>query len=203
MEDYRKALQLLQARGLLYPCFCTRADIAAASHAPHGPDGQLYPGTCKHRAEAADRVAAGEPHAWRLDVAKAESLAGPLHWHDARAGDVLADPASLGDVVLARKDVPTSYHLAVTHDDALQGVTHIIRGEDLFHATQIHRLLQALLDLPTPVYCHHRLLLGPDGKRLAKRDASQTLQALRKQGSTPADIRQYVAFIQTETMHLT
>jgi glutamyl-Q tRNA(Asp) synthetase len=178
MADYAAALA--QLKPFLYPCFCTRADVAAASTAPHGPEGALYPGTCRDRTYGAAKVAAGAPHAWRLNVAKARAHVGALSWQDAQAGLVQADPLSLGDVVLARKDVPASYHLAVTVDDALQGITHIVRGEDLFHATHIHRLLQALLGLPTPHYHHHRLILGPDGKRLAKRDASQTLAALRK-----------------------
>lgn len=135
----------------------------------------------------------GEPHAWRLDVAKAVALAGPLAWHDELAGGVAADPLAAGDVVLARKDAAASYHLAVTVDDAAQGVTHVVRGRDLFGATHIHRLLQALLGLPTPVYRHHPLLLGPDGERLAKRHNAPTLAALRSAGvdghALAADLR--------------
>ncbi len=191
MADYAAALA--QLKPFLYPCFCSRADIAAASTAPHGPEGALYPGTCRHREDGRARVSAGEAHAWRLDVVKAAAHAGILYWQDARAGMVRADPAGLGDVVLARKDVPVSYHLAVTVDDALQSVSHVIRGEDLFHATHIHRLLQALLGLPTPHYAHHPLLVGPDSKRLAKRDASASLQALRAQGVSPAQVRDMIA----------
>ncbi|WP_342249513.1 tRNA glutamyl-Q(34) synthetase GluQRS [Sphingomonas sp. OTU376] len=177
---YEEALDDLRARGLLYPCFCTRADIAASLTAPHGPDGALYPGTCR-RLEAPDL---SKPHCWRLDVAKAlASLGDPeLFWHDAFAGQVRADPASAGDVVLARKDAPASYHLAVTVDDAAQGVTHVVRGVDLFAATHVHRLLQALLGLPTPEYRHHPLLLGPDGTRLAKRHGAPSLEAMRLAG---------------------
>ncbi|WHU01284.1 tRNA glutamyl-Q(34) synthetase GluQRS [Sphingomonas sp. NIBR02145] len=177
---YEEALDDLRARGLLYPCFCTRADIAASLTAPHGPDGALYPGTCRGL-EAPDL---SKPHCWRLDVAKAlASLGDPeLLWHDAFAGQVRADPASAGDVVLARKDAPASYHLAVTVDDAAQGVTHVVRGVDLFAATHVHRLLQALLGLPTPEYRHHPLLLGPDGTRLAKRHGAPSLEAMRLAG---------------------
>ncbi|MBK5910032.1 tRNA glutamyl-Q(34) synthetase GluQRS [Rhodothalassium salexigens] len=193
---YGEALDALKARGLVYPCFCTRAEIAAevarAASAPHGPEGALYPGTCRglDRGERAARLARGDAHAWRLDVERARAtLDGPLSWRDAEAGWVRAAPETLGDVVLARKDVATSYHLSVTVDDATQGVSHIVRGRDLFHATHVHRLLQALLDLPVPVYEHHPLILGDDGRRLAKRDRSMTLAALRDAGAAPADIR--------------
>ncbi|MBB4838261.1 glutamyl-Q tRNA(Asp) synthetase [Sphingomonas kyeonggiensis] len=177
---YEAALDDLRARGLLYPCFCTRADIAASLTAPHGPEGPLYPGTCR----GLDAPDLSKPHCWRLDVAKAlASLGDPeLLWHDAFAGQVRADPASAGDVVLARKDAPASYHLAVTVDDAAQGVTHVVRGVDLFAATHVHRLLQALLGLPTPEYRHHPLLLGPDGTRLAKRHGAPSLEAMRLAG---------------------
>lgn len=184
---YRAALDRLRAMGLLYPCFCTRSDIArevaASLSAPHGPDGPAYPGTCR-ALDAATRDArlASEPHAWRLDMMAALSRTGPLDWHDTIAGRVVADPAAAGDVVIARKDAPASYHLAVTIDDAGQGVTHVVRGVDLFAATHVHRLLQALLGLPTPVYQHHPLLTGPDGKRLAKRDGAPMLAARRLAG---------------------
>ncbi|MBB4210967.1 glutamyl-Q tRNA(Asp) synthetase [Rhodothalassium salexigens DSM 2132] len=193
---YGDALEALKARELVYPCFCTRAEIAAevarAASAPHGPEGALYPGTCRAlgRAERAARLARGDAHAWRLDLGRARAtLDGPLYWHDAEAGRVRATPEALGDVVLARKDVATSYHLSVTVDDAAQGVSHIVRGRDLFHATHVHRLLQALLDLPVPAYEHHPLILGDDGRRLAKRDRSMTLAALRDAGVAPGDIR--------------
>lgn len=196
---YAAALDRLKAAGLVYPCFCTRtriaAEIAASAAAPHGPplspDGApLYPGLCRHlgAAERAARIGAGEPHAWRLDVAGAAAQAGPLAWHDARAGTVAATPEVHGDVVLARKDAPTSYHLAVTVDDAAQGVTDVARGEDLFAATHVHRLLQALLGLPTPRYHHHRLLTDERGERLAKRAGSPTLASMRAEGVDPAEL---------------
>jgi glutamyl-Q tRNA(Asp) synthetase len=193
MTEYRAALATLHKQDLLYACFCTRADIAAAATAPHGPEGVVYPGTCRKCPNSAARLASGAPHAWRLHVDLAFLQTGPLNWHDAQAGVVGTDPAILGDVVLARKDMPTSYHLAVTVDDALQGVTHVIRGEDLFHATHIQRLLQAVLGLPTPLYAHHGLICGANGKRLAKRDGAATLRQLRAQGITAADIRAQIA----------
>ena len=184
--DYRAALDKLAGRGLLYPCFCSRAEIAKAQSAPHAPDG-IYPGTCKHlsAAERSARIASGAPYALRLDTARACAEAGALRFFEEETGWVEAQPRRLGDVVLARKDTPTSYHLCVVHDDALQAVTHVIRGEDLRAATHIQVLLQKLLGYGTPVYHHHRLLLGPDGQRLAKRDKAQTLRALRAQGLHP------------------
>ena len=195
LPDYGAALARLEAEGLVYACFCTRAaikaEIARALDAPQGPEGPLYPGTCRAlgREERARRHAAGEAYALRLDVAAALARTGPLAWHDARAGRIAADPLALGDVVLARKDAPTSYHLAVTLDDAAQGVTLVTRGIDLFAATHVHRLLQALLGLPTPDYCHHALLTDADGRRYAKRDRSLTLRALREAGRTPDEVR--------------
>lgn len=191
--DYRAALARLDERRLIYPCFCTRraiqAEIARAGGAPQGEGGAIYPGTCRRlsSAERAARIAAGADYALRLDVAAALARTGALDWsEDGRR--VVADPAALGDVVLARKDIPTSYHLAVTVDDALQGVTLVTRGVDLFAATHIHRLLQALLDLPTPVYRHHRVLTDASGRRLAKRDAALTVRAMRDAGLGPAQI---------------
>ena len=196
MHDYRAALEVLSAKGLLYPCFCTRREIreeiAAIGNAPHGPDGALYPGTCRTLTaeEAQARVDYGEPYALRLDCAAALALVGrPLTWRDATAGEVVARPEEFGDVVLARKDGSTSYHIAVTVDDDIQGVTLVTRGEDLFHATHVHRLLQALLNLDVPGYDHHPLVTTPDGKRLAKRDRDLTLRALRAAGHTPAEVR--------------
>ncbi|HEX6840038.1 MAG TPA: tRNA glutamyl-Q(34) synthetase GluQRS [Stellaceae bacterium] len=200
LADYRDALNRLADRGLLYPCFCTRADIQAevarADAAPHGPDGPLYPGTCRELppAEREARLAAGVPFALRLDAARAAALAGSLSWQDEIAGVVAADAASHGDVVLARKDAPTSYHLSVTVDDALQGVTLVTRGEDLFAATHVHRLLQALLDLPPPRYRHHPLITDASGRRLAKRDRVQTLRTLRDSGRSPAEVRALAGF---------
>jgi glutamyl-Q tRNA(Asp) synthetase len=196
MADYAAALARLAALGLIYPCFCTRseiaAEVAASPSAPHGPDGALYPGTCRHLspAEVAARQASGAPFALRLRMAAAlEQAGGTLVWTDLFAGTVAADPARFGDVVLARKETPTSYHLAVVHDDALEGVGLIIRGRDLFEATHVHRLLQALLGLPVPLYAHHDLLCGPDGRRLAKRDRAETLASLRAAGLSPGDLR--------------
>lgn len=183
---YREALERLERASLLYPCFCTRAEIAASASAPHGDAGPLYPGTCRALSPT-ERAArrATTPHCWRLDMGEAVARAGPLTWEDARAGRVVARPLLQGDVVLARKDAPVSYHLAVTVDDAAQQVSDVVRGEDLFAATHIHRLLQALLGLPTPRYHHHPLLRGPDGRRLAKRDGAPTLAALRESGVDP------------------
>jgi len=194
LDAYRAALGALGAAELLYPCFCTRADIAAAASAPHGPEGAVYPGICRHLdpAERAARMAE-EPHAWRLAMDRAVAFVGPITWHDARAGEVAANPARFGDVVLARKDAPASYHLAVVVDDAWQRVTDVVRGADLFEATHIHRLLQALLGLPTPRYHHHALLADPTGRRFAKRDGAPTIAALRETGADPqrlvADLR--------------
>lgn len=187
LDAYRAALGALGAAGLLYPCFCTRADIAAAASAPHGPEGVAYPGTCR-RLDPAGRARrmAAEPHAWRLDMARAAAFAGPLGWHDAVMGEVTAEPERFGDVVLARKDAPASYHLAVTVDDAWQGVTDVVRGMDLFDATHVHRLLQALLGLPTPRYHHHMLLTDAEGKRLAKRSGAPALADLREAGEDGA-----------------
>ena len=190
--DYRAALDRLQELGVVYPCFCSRKDIALAGGAPHAvDDGPLYPGRCRAlpAAEAAALVAEGRPYATRLDVGKALAVTGPLCWHDRGAGLQQAAPQALGDVVLARRDTPTSYHLSVTVDDALQGVTLVTRGDDLFAATHIHRLLQALLGLPTPDYHHHSLLTGNDGVRLSKRDGAQTLRALRAAGHTSEAVR--------------
>jgi len=196
-DAYRAALDTLSAQGLLYPCFCTRKDIAGAGHAPHGPDGPLYPGTCRalSAAERAERRESGQPFALRLDSAAAIRRSGPLSWHDCSAGTVTARPDLFGDVVLARKDCPASYHLAVTLDDARQGVTLVTRGEDLFAATHVHRLLQALFELPVPDYRHHPLLTGPDGRRLAKRDHARTLRALRDEGHSPAEVRVLAGFV--------
>jgi glutamyl-Q tRNA(Asp) synthetase len=195
---YREALERLRAGGLAYPCFCTRsaiaAEIAASAAAPHGPDGPLYPGTCRALTHAErERRMASEPHAWRLDVAKASAAAGPLYWRDGDT-EVLAEPEAFGDVVLARKDAPVSYHLAVNVDDSAQGVTDVVRGRDLYAATDVHRLLQALLGLPTPLYHHHPLLLDGEGRRLAKRHGAPTLHDLRESGADPqalaADLRE-------------
>ncbi|APR52024.1 tRNA glutamyl-Q(34) synthetase GluQRS [Sphingomonas koreensis] len=179
LARYEAALDRLRAAGLLYPCFCTRADIAASVSAPHGPEGPVYPGTCR----ALVSPDLSRPHCWRIDMAKAlATVSTPLTFEEGGQGRIEADPLSHGDVVLARKDAPASYHLAVTIDDAAQQVTDIVRGEDLFAATHVHRLLQALLGLPVPRYHHHALLTGADGERLAKRHGAPTLAALREAG---------------------
>ena len=195
MALYDQALDRLDRLGVLYPCFCTRrrirAEIAHAGQAPHGPAGEaVYPGICRSLgpAERRRRIAAGEPFALRLDVACALAQTGPLVWDDLRAGRIEARPELLGDVVLARKDVPSSYHLAVTLDDALQDVTLVTRGEDLFHATHIHRLLQALLGLPPPRYYHHNLIANSTGLRLAKRNRAVTLRTVRQSGRRPHEL---------------
>ena len=200
LADYRAALDRLAALGVIYPCFCTRAairaEIARAGAAPQGGEGAPYPGTCRTLApaERKRRMTEGAAFALRLDVAKALALSGPMEWQDESAGCVAADPQALGDVVLARKEVPTSYHLAVTIDDALQGVSLVVRGADLFAATHIHRLLQALLGLPVPRYRHHPLLTDAAGRRYAKRDRALSLRALRDAGATPAAVRAMAGF---------
>ena len=198
MADYEAALERLRAQGLVYRCFRTRKEIAQAmASAPHGAMEQ-FRGEPLPAGEEAERLARGEPFAWRLSLAAAAARLGGFdrlvfveegHGPLGERGEIAARPALGGDVVLARKDVGVAYHLAVVVDDALQGVTHVIRGQDLFEAAHVQRLLQALLDLPTPVYRHHRLLVGPDGKRYAKRDRAETLQALRAAGVTPADLK--------------
>ena len=207
MADYAKALDRLRAMDVVYPCFCTRAEIraeiASSPSAPHGPDGPLYPGTCRGLStdERGARQADGQAFALRLDAAKALDVAneitgneggGGITWHDIDAGEHRADTELFGDVVIARKETPTSYHLAVTVDDALQGVTLVTRGLDLMPATHIHRLLQALLGLPVPQYHHHRLITDVAGQRLATRDKAMALSTLRDQGVTPEDVRQMV-----------
>lgn len=173
---YAAAADLLKAQGLLYPCCCTRAEVLAAAQQT-GPDGPLYPGTCRVR--AVDPVGAS----WRIDMARAAALAGPLAWLDDRFGPQRAQPELFGDVVLLRKDAPASYHLAATLDDAAQGITLVTRGTDLFAATHVHRLLQALLHLSTPGYRHHDLLIEADGRKLAKRRNSASLRDLRLAGA--------------------
>lgn len=198
-DDYRAALERLQAQGLLYRCFRTRRELAqAAASAPHGPDPEAaFRGGPSPHGEEAALLDEGRPFAWRLWLDRArerlggaelsfvEEGAGPK----GEAGAIRADPWAAGDVILARKDVGVAYHLAVVVDDALQAITHVVRGEDLFEAAHIQRLLQALLGLPTPVYRHHRLLMGPDGKRLAKRNGAESLRELRERGVTAGELR--------------
>ncbi len=196
LSDYEAALGRLRGLGLLYPCFCSRKDIAAAVNAPHGPEGPVYPGTCRGLPAqiAVTRQERGEPYALRLDVAKAQMMTGPLTFTDERQGVVEARPETLGDVVLARRDAAASYHLCVTLDDHLQGVTLVTRGIDLFHATHIHRLLQAILDLNVPTYAHHLLLTNAAGERLSKRDGAMALRALRQAGRSAAEVRALAGF---------
>jgi glutamyl-Q tRNA(Asp) synthetase len=211
LADYRAALDRLDGMGLLYPSFESRAELArlVAAHDideewPRDPDGSpLYPGDARSlpRADRERLVASGAPYALRLDMKRAVAAAGPLDWRedgegpDGEAGTVAAQPEAWGDVVLARKEAPTSYHLSVALDDALQGVTHVVRGQDLFHATSVHRLLQALLGLSKPTYRHHRLILGDDGRKLSKSTGATGLRELRASGATPADIRRRVGLL--------
>jgi glutamyl-Q tRNA(Asp) synthetase len=185
---YDAALEQLKALGLVYPCFCSRADIArevaASLSAPHGVDGPLYPGTCRDlsASERAARLVRGDPHSWRLDMGAAMKRTGPLSWHDEAAGEVAVDPNALGDLILKGRDRPASYHIAVVVDDAAQGVTDVVRGRDVFASTHAHRVLQELLGLPVPRYHHHLLVVDADGKRLAKRSAGLSLAELREGG---------------------
>jgi glutamyl-Q tRNA(Asp) synthetase len=203
MADYSAALRGLSERGLTYRCFRTRREIAEAiGGAPHGPM-EMFRGSALPPDEEAARVAAGEPYAWRLSLAAAERALGGFgglsfieegEGPNGEHGLIAANPALGGDVLLTRKDIGVAYHLAVMTDDALQGVTHVIRGRDLFEAAHVQRLLQALLALPTPIYRHHRLLAGPDGRRFAKRDHAQTLRELRASGMTPQALRAELGF---------
>ncbi|KAA0107810.1 tRNA glutamyl-Q(34) synthetase GluQRS [Methylobacterium sp. P1-11] len=205
MEAYRAVLDGLIGRGLAYPCFCSRGEIrariASGSESPCDPDGvPVYPGTCRElgSAASADRIARGDPHTWRLDMAAALRRAGPTHEYvasdEAGAHQVAANPARWGDAVIARRDVPTSYHLAVVHDDAVEGITYVVRGRDLEAATDLHVLLQALLGVATPRYRHHPLLLDAGGEKLSKSRGSQSLADLRRAGTTPAEIRARLGF---------
>ena len=215
LSEYRTVLDALRARGLLYPCFCSRADIQLSATAPQTPDGApLYPGTCRALSEdqRSARIAAGERYALRLNMQRAlasntplpqagevgerrepgEGAAKrpvPLTFEEAGEGTIPCHPEQFGDVVLARKDTPASYHLCVTHDDAVQGVTLVTRGVDLKPATHLHRLLQSLMGWPVPAYAHHELLTDATGRRLAKRDRAATLRDLRARGHSPAEVR--------------
>ena len=192
---YQAVLDQLRQMGLLYPCFCTRSEIkvqlAELGRAPHATLGYLYPGTCRRLSDDAvgERLASGMPHCWRLDMQRVQDLIGCPTWHDMYRGTQRCVPTAYGDVVLARKDFPASYHLAVVVDDAAQGVTHVTRGEDLFESTHIHRALQAVLGLRVPQYCHHSLLRDNEGKRLAKRDGARSIASLREAGYTPQQVR--------------
>jgi glutamyl-Q tRNA(Asp) synthetase len=190
---YEAALEQLRAMGLLYPCFCTRAEVASevasSASAPHGPQGPLYPGTCRVLEEVErSRRLIHDPHCWRIDMGRAVALAGPLAWQEGEVATRIAQPETAGDAVLARKDAPVSYHLAATVDDADMGITDVIRGEDLRGATHVHRLLQALLGLPSPRYRFHGLLVDASGRRLAKRSAGLSIAELRAAGCDPAQL---------------
>jgi glutamyl-Q tRNA(Asp) synthetase len=209
-DAYRRALSKLDRLGLLYPCFCSRREIAdevaGAAHAPHAPhsDGSIYPGTCRTLpdSERAQRIAAGDRFAIRLDAQKASANCGALTFDelgneldDGLCGQrrtVEVNPLLFGDVVLGRKDLPAAYHLAVVVDDAFQGVTLVTRGSDLFTATHVQRVLQSLLDLPQPRYAHHRLILDDSGRKFSKRDQAVTLRSLRESGVTPEQVRQRI-----------
>lgn len=212
-DEYRAALRKLDALHLTFPAFESRAELArmvadrdVRERWPRDPDGvPVYPGAARQMREddRRARIAQGEPYAIRLDIGKAMEWSGPLCWTetgagpsgetgDVMAGEVMADPAAWGDVIVGRKETPTSYHLSVVLDDAIQGVTHVVRGQDLFWSTSVHRLLQALLDLPVPVYHHHALVLDADGRKLSKSTQATGLRELRAEGATPADIRRLV-----------
>lgn len=205
LVDYAAVIDALNARGLLYRCFRTRKEILdAIGDAPHGPAEAVRPGP-HDPDEEARLLNQGRPYAWRLSLDRAREALGDEVWNAlsfveegvgpyGETGVVCARPETAGDVVLARKDAGTAYHLAVTHDDALQGVTHVIRGQDLFEATHIQRLIQTLMGWPTPIYRHHRLLAGADGRRYAKRDQSVTLAELRAGGLTPEALRAELGF---------
>jgi glutamyl-Q tRNA(Asp) synthetase len=205
LEDYAAVVADLAGRGLLYRCFRTRKDILdAIGDAPHGAADAVRPGP-HGPAEERTLLAEGRPFAWRLSLDRARAEVGERRWSDlafieegqgpeGQHGYIAARPETAGDIVVARKDAGTAYHVAVTYDDNLQGVTHVIRGEDLFEATHIQVLIQALMGWPTPTYCHHRLLSGPDGRRYAKRDRSVTLAELREGGMTAERLRAELGF---------
>jgi glutamyl-Q tRNA(Asp) synthetase len=191
---YAVALGSLRGRHLAYPCFCTRREIqeewARIGAAPQGPGSPVYPGTCRQLAaeEQQEKIRSGISYAWRLNASKAGKLAGPLTFDDLRFGEIPVNPKLMGDVVLARKDIGTSYHLAVVVDDAFQEITHVTRGEDLLSSTHVHRLLQALLELPEPLYLHHPLMVDENGERLAKRNDSLSIATLRENGISPSEV---------------
>jgi glutamyl-Q tRNA(Asp) synthetase len=196
-DAYAAALTPLGSEGLLYPCFCTRADIARSMEAPHGPEGAIYPGTCRGLTEhdRKRRIESNMPYAFRLDAGKAAAVTGALQFEEHGSGPngehgmIEVDPLRFGDIVLARKETPISYHFAVVMDDAFQNVTLVTRGNDLFAATHVQRLLQELLNHPPPSYAHHRLILDENGRKFSKRDHAVTLRMLRADGFTASDIR--------------
>lgn len=208
LPRYREALDQLRSLGVLYPCFCTRRqineEIARMGQAPHGPEGPLYPGTCRSLSadEQQDHLATEAGHCWRLDTNKASELAGFLTFTDVTLGAQPVDPALLGDVVLARKDIATSYHLAVVVDDAAQGITHVTRGEDLLASTHVHRLLQNLLSVPEPLYFHHELVRDERGKRLATRNKALEVNILRQTGQSAETLHKHLpTFAQLDTLN--
>ena len=194
LDAYQLALDRLKAAGVVYPCFCTRREIdreiASMTRAPHGPEGPLYPGTCRRLdpARKDERLATGAEPAWRLDASACARISGPLTFTDSLQGTSRVDPTLLGDVILARRDIATSYHLAVVVDDAFQEITHVTRGEDLLASTHVHRLLQQILELPEPHYLHHPLVRDPSGQRLAKRHDALSIEALRAAGHSPSGL---------------
>jgi glutamyl-Q tRNA(Asp) synthetase len=196
--QYAEALEQLKQLGVVYPCFCTRKDIERElknlTRAPHGPDGLLYPGTCKHLTEeqVQQNLAEGKVPAWRLDAGKAKELTGELTFSDSKRGTISVNHHLLGDLVLARKDIGTSYHIAVVVDDALQNITDVTRGKDLLESTHLHRILQTLLELPEPRYHHHDLVCDENGERLAKRNAALSIRELKEKGLTAKEL-EYLA----------
>ena len=198
LADYTAALNTLSNLNLTYPCFCTRkeinAEIQRAGGAPHNSEVSVYPGTCKllTETERMKRIHEGQGHATRLNMTEALEITGVLSWKDREAGLQTANFNCFGDIIIARKDIPTSYHLSVTVDDALQDITLVTRGEDLAESTSIHRLLQSLLGYKSPQYCHHKLIKNSEGKRLAKRDRGTSLRSLRAKGKKPKDIRSMI-----------
>lgn len=202
LDDYVSVVDSLADRGLIYPCFCTRSQIAAeiaqSQSAPHGPLGPVYPGSCRNisQNERLERIEGGENYSLRLNLKKAltiQPVAG-LSFHEINKGNIACDIRAFGDVVIARKDIPTSYHLSVTLDDAWQEINHVVRGQDLFSSTHIHRYLQALLGLPTPRYLHHGLVSDTKGRRLAKRDQSVTIRSFRDRGHTADEVKKLIGF---------
>ena len=193
LDSYQRALSLLQQLDVVYPCFCTRREIeqelAHLTRAPHGPEGPLYPGTCRNlTSDQISELSQQREPCWRLHATKAGNLAGTISFHDLVHGTITVNPTLLGDVILARKDIGTSYHLAVVVDDADQNITHVTRGEDLIPSTHIHRILQSLLSLPEPQFLHHALILDENGRRLAKRHDSLSLASMRENGCFPKDV---------------
>lgn len=190
LDAYAEALERIKELGLAYPCFCTRKKIQIILGAPHGNEALPYPGTCRNlsTAEATERIASGEAHSWRLNSSKAEKLHDKMTFKDLRFGITPVDATLNGDVVLARKDIGTAYHLAVVVDDQFQQITHVTRGEDLLGATHVQRQLQAILGYPEPIYLHHRLVRDENDIRLAKRDAARSIRNLRESGHSSAEI---------------